>query len=142
MEDAGKDIIRGLVKGVEAEAELPVKAVKAVGSKILGGFKSVLSIFSPSKATQDMGHLLIAGLEKGINDESADTSKFIVGLAKLIPVFRALTVELRKASDGRTGQWRRVGGAVRQGRPGRPVQGAGARRRWVARIRQGRERHD
>ena len=83
LEKVGGNIIHGLVKGIEGAAEAPIKAVKAIGKKILGGFSSVLSIFSPSKATEQHGKFLIDGLVQGIDKGAADNTRFTAPFVKI-----------------------------------------------------------
>lgn len=68
--DIGKDLLQGLVKGMESGIDTVVGAAKSIGKRILGGFKDVLSIFSPSKATADMGTNLNEGMALGLNSSS------------------------------------------------------------------------
>ena len=64
---AGKDIVEGALHGIESVATDPVNAIKKVGSDILGGFKSVLSIFSPSGEFSTAGGFIIQGVYQGVS---------------------------------------------------------------------------
>ena len=68
--DAGKDLIHGLVKGIEAVAEAPLNAVKNIAKGVLGGIKSFFGIHSPSTVMADIGGNLMQGLANGITDNS------------------------------------------------------------------------
>lgn len=90
----GGRIIDGLVKGIEEGAELPVKAVEKVGKKLLGGISSVLSIFSPSKATELHGRYLIDGLVLGIQNGAADNSRFTAPFTRIRDTIFACLADL------------------------------------------------
>ncbi len=64
----GKDIVMGLVHGIESMAMAPVHAIEHAAHGIIGAAKSVLSIFSPSQVFADMGKSTMEGLAKGINE--------------------------------------------------------------------------
>lgn len=66
----GKNIIEGLIHGLEGGAKDVLKAVKKVGSDIVDTFKSVLSIFSPSKVFDELANTgimggVVSGIENG-----------------------------------------------------------------------------
>ena len=62
----GKDMIQGLVDGVNSMVSGAVDAVKGVGSKIVGGVKDFFGIGSPSKLFEGFGLNLGEGLANGI----------------------------------------------------------------------------
>lgn len=67
--DAGKDIIHGLWQGIESAVGGLMNDISGIGGKIVGGFKSVLSIFSPSRVMADeVGKYIPLGIAKGITD--------------------------------------------------------------------------
>ena len=78
--EAGKDILLGLVHGIEGGAKAAVDAVKHIGHDIISGIKSVLGVFSPSKITMQAGKDTTAGLTLGISAGSAAA----VGAAKKV----------------------------------------------------------
>lgn len=64
----GKDLISGLWKGISSAAGWVVDKVKGIGKSIIGGFKSVLGIHSPSTVFADFGKNINLGLAQGIED--------------------------------------------------------------------------
>lgn len=69
----GRDIVGGIAKGILSGLFMPFEAIKKVGSGIIGGFKSLLGIKSPSKVFYQDGLNIIAGLNSGIkNGKVAD----------------------------------------------------------------------
>lgn len=62
----GKDIVNGLVKGIQDMASAPVQAVKHIGSAITSGVKSVLGIKSPSTVFHQIGVDINRGLATGL----------------------------------------------------------------------------
>lgn len=64
--DIGKDIVQGLINGVESLVGSVINIAKSLGSKISGAFKSVLSIFSPSRVFFSHGQNIVQGLIGGI----------------------------------------------------------------------------
>lgn len=69
---AGKDLIMGLIHGVEAKAQAAVNAVQRVGSRAVSGIKGVLGIHSPSRVFRQIGIYLNAGLVDGITGSTAN----------------------------------------------------------------------
>lgn len=47
--------------------------IGAIGGAIIGGFKSVFDIHSPSRVTAEIGKMLVSGLNKGIEDNTYTT---------------------------------------------------------------------
>ena len=70
---AGRDLVQGLIKGIEDAAGAAVNAVKKVGSDIVNAAKSVLKVFSPSQVFADIGANVVLGMAQGISD-NADTA--------------------------------------------------------------------
>lgn len=69
---AGEDLVAGMIKGA---VEAPLKGLEKLGHSVIGGIKSVLHIFSPSKDTEPLGGFLVDGLVGGVVKAAADTSK-------------------------------------------------------------------
>ena len=78
---AGKDIMGGLLKGIEAGSKDVLNAVKHVGSDILSVIKDPLKIFSPSAAMYDVGSNITKGLASGITDGSGAAVKAAADMA-------------------------------------------------------------
>jgi phage-related protein len=72
--DAGKNIIMGLVHGIEDLAMAPVHAVEDIGHDITGAAKRVLGILSPSTVFRNLGAQITTGMALGI----AETSQQVV----------------------------------------------------------------
>lgn len=65
---AGGDLLSGLVKGM---LDFDVgKAIKSIGGGIVGGFKKIFDIHSPSRVMEELGEMLDAGLAVGIEDNA------------------------------------------------------------------------
>lgn len=65
--NAGKDIIGGLIKGIEDEINGAVRAVKKVGGAVIDAARDVLHWHSPSKIFIEAGKSIGQGLAIGIN---------------------------------------------------------------------------
>ena len=76
---AGKDLIGGLVKGIESVVTAPLDAVKKVGSGILNGVKSFFGIHSPSTVMAEVGGNLMQGLANGITNNTDGVSSAAMG---------------------------------------------------------------
>jgi len=81
---AGKDIIKGLEKGIEDAAKAAVDAVGHVVSSIVDKAKSVASIFSPSKVFHGIGQNIVQGLANGISDNASLAVSASEALAKKV----------------------------------------------------------
>jgi len=92
--DAGEDLIKGLIKGA---TEAPIKGIEDIGHHVIGMFKSVFHIFSPSKDTEEIGKQLVAGLEQGLNNTDVDISGFTKMFNKIVPAIQKLTSDLSKS---------------------------------------------
>jgi TP901 family phage tail tape measure protein len=64
--NAGKSIIDGLTKGISDFAHEATGAIGKVGSDVVGGFKSLLGIHSPSTVFAEAGQNIGQGLAQGI----------------------------------------------------------------------------
>lgn len=87
----GEDIIKGLAHGIDNMVGWLEDKVKSIGSSIVGGFKKVLSIFSPSQVMADeVGKFIPMGIGKGITDNlGAITSA--IGAASRVTVNAGIT---------------------------------------------------
>lgn len=69
--ETGKDMIRGLIRGVRDMIGDAVAAVKDVGGEMLAGVQSFLGIHSPSRVFRDeVGKMVGLGLLEGIEDRA------------------------------------------------------------------------
>lgn len=95
----GKDIIRGLIKGLGSMGKSAWEAVQGVGESIKEGFKSFFKIHSPSRVMRDqVGVHIGTGLAKGIEKSTSTVKKASSAQAKA-----ALTAQqsaLKKINSG------------------------------------------
>lgn len=68
---AGRDLIMGLIHGVEQKASAAISAVKSIGSRAVSGIKGVLGIASPSKVFRSIGIYVNEGLVDGLTGSTA-----------------------------------------------------------------------
>lgn len=66
--DIGKNIIMGLIHGIESAAGALWDAIKAIAHGIESVFKGVMGIFSPSRKMYDLGSQVTRGLALGIRE--------------------------------------------------------------------------
>ena len=66
----GKDIVNGLIKGVESMFRDAGRVMLRLAGSLLGPFKSILGIFSPSTVTTGLGQYVVQGLTNGITNNS------------------------------------------------------------------------
>lgn len=62
----GKEIVRGLVKGIKEVATLPSEAIYRVGKSTLGSLANALGIHSPSRPAAKIGAFTDEGLVRGV----------------------------------------------------------------------------
>jgi hypothetical protein len=80
FEDAGGNIIEGLVKGIGAATHLVFDAIKILGKGLSGAFKDALGIHSPSKMFAAFGGHIGAGLQGGIRASAGGVMRASAGL--------------------------------------------------------------
>lgn len=78
--ESGKQLIDGLVKGINAKAAQAVESVKNLGRNVLSGFRNILGIKSPSKEMEKNGKDIIDGLGIGLDKNS----KAVIGKAQAL----------------------------------------------------------
>ncbi len=71
----------GLIHGIEDQAGDVIGVVKSLGSKLIGAFKSVLSIMSPSKVFYQLGSYITQGLGSGISETAQQATAKAADLA-------------------------------------------------------------
>lgn len=64
---AGENIVDGLISGIESKFGELESIVEGLADKVLGPFKSVLGIFSPSTEFAALGGYIVQGLTNGIS---------------------------------------------------------------------------
>lgn len=65
--EAGKNLIEGLWDGIEAKAIWLRNNITAFGAEVIGDFKDVFGIQSPSKVMMGIGGYMAEGLEEGFS---------------------------------------------------------------------------
>jgi phage-related protein len=75
LKTIGKNIISGIVEGIEALFDDPISVLGDLGGKIIDVLKDVLGIASPSKETKKIGEYLCQGLTVGLKAASSDVIK-------------------------------------------------------------------
>jgi TP901 family phage tail tape measure protein len=66
LEDAGRNIVQGLINGIKSMAGAVMSAIGSIGAGIKGAFASVLHIASPSRVTYELGVMTGQGLAEGL----------------------------------------------------------------------------
>jgi TP901 family phage tail tape measure protein len=66
--DAGRNLVLGLIHGVESMVSGAVSSVEHLGSDVAGAFSKVLGIFSPSRVFYQHGRNIVLGLVNAMND--------------------------------------------------------------------------
>ncbi|GHH67639.1 hypothetical protein GCM10017673_14970 [Streptosporangium violaceochromogenes] len=74
---AGKDVIQGLIKGIQAKAAEAAAAAKGVADLLTQAAKVALVISSPSKKFEEIGKWTVQGLIKGLEGEGANVKSTI-----------------------------------------------------------------
>ena len=69
--NAGKDIVEGLIHGIENAAGAALSAIKGFGGKVIGAFRTALSWFSEPAWSVQAGTDISTGLGSGITKGSA-----------------------------------------------------------------------
>lgn len=68
--NAGKDVVNGLIQGLKNGVASLGGAVGSIADSVIGGFKSLLGIASPSKVFKKFGKEIIRGLNKGLTGDA------------------------------------------------------------------------
>ena len=97
IKDAGKNLISGLWEGIKSKWESLKNSVKELGEGIVGKFKDVFGIKSPSRVFRDeVGNYLAEGVGVGFTDTMNDVSK---EMANSIPTDFDTNVNVNKSSS-------------------------------------------
>ncbi len=82
----GKEILKGLAKGLMDSAALPIKVIKDVAGGIVSKVKKFFGIKSPSKVFMEIGYFLTEGLGKGFSVGIPELEKLkTLALKVLVP---------------------------------------------------------
>jgi phage-related protein len=84
LEQAGKDVIQGLINGLKDAEGAVLNTVKGIGGDIKSAFSSVLSIFSPSKVFNQLGQYIMQGLAEGVTQGSGQAVGAVTKVANQI----------------------------------------------------------
>ncbi|EGV0623143.1 phage tail tape measure protein [Salmonella enterica] len=104
--DFGRNIINGLVSGIQNTWETTKKTISDLGDNIKDWFKEKLGIHSPSRVFMDYGDNIVQGLAIGINRSAPGAGKAVDGLgSSLRPRLPSLPAvpDLPQGFGGRTG---------------------------------------
>ena len=84
MQEKGKDILLGLIKGMEDKIPGLENASEMSAEEIVKVLKEYLDINSPSKVTAEIGENTGKGLAKGLTDSDAEIKKAAEGAGKTV----------------------------------------------------------
>ncbi|WP_079952965.1 phage tail tape measure protein [Salmonella enterica] len=104
--DFGKNIINGLVSGIQNTWETTRQTISDLGDNIKDWFREKLGIHSPSRVFMDYGDNIVQGLAIGINRSAPGAGKAVDGLgSSLRPHLPSLPAvpDLPQGFGGRTG---------------------------------------
>lgn len=82
--DIGKNLIQGLIDGVNNMIETAKNAVVNVGNAVIDKVKNVLGINSPSTVFAEIGGYIVQGLANGINAASPYVEQAMTNLANVV----------------------------------------------------------
>lgn len=82
--DIGKNLIQGLINGVNNMIETAKNAVANVGNAVIDKVKNVLGIHSPSTVFAEIGGYIVQGLANGINAASPYVEQAMTNLANAV----------------------------------------------------------
>lgn len=85
FKETGKNLIAGLWKGIQEKWENLKKRVADLANGIIGKFKSVFGIKSPSREFAIIGNYNMMGLEEGMEDMQPEIQRTIDGMFDLSP---------------------------------------------------------
>lgn len=74
---SGRNVIDGLTRGIRDMASQAVDSVKNVGSNVVGGFKKMMGIASPSKVFKNLGKEITRGLSVGITEDTRSVEQSV-----------------------------------------------------------------
>lgn len=83
LQQAGKDIMEGLKKGIKSKLEDLKNTVKNIGSNIQKGFKDAMGIQSPSKKMKILGQFTADGITEGIKEKMPELEAMSIKMASI-----------------------------------------------------------
>jgi hypothetical protein len=126
-EDLGKDVVKGLAKGIKDEAKETWDQIKEFGNGIVIIFKETLGIHSPSTVFAELGRNIVQGLINGI---MSMPSRVGTTFQNVVSIARTKFEELKTSAKG---QWSSLSesivGAADRARRGAASAFSGAQRR-------------
>lgn len=99
---AGRDLIQGLIDGIEEKIAGIGTAVKNAAGKVVDWFDEKFDRHSPSKVFAEMGRDLMRGLELGIAGEAGNVQRTIDGMRLTAPELRMGRVDYADSAFGRS----------------------------------------
>jgi TP901 family phage tail tape measure protein len=99
MLDIGKNIVEGIWKGISGAASWLWDKITGFASDILGGFKSIFGIHSPSTEMEEQGKYLMLGLANGISYYSKKVQGSIQHVADSVNETLSKALDINKSID-------------------------------------------
>jgi hypothetical protein len=99
---AGKEVAKGLAKGIVDNAPEVAKAVKFVVDGAIGFFKDDFQIKSPSKVTEGIGRNVTLGLAQGIKKDAKAVNDNLAGVVNLRNIGGQSSVSVGSGAGGST----------------------------------------
>jgi hypothetical protein len=78
--DIGKNIVKGLIDGIESMAQAAMNTIQSLANSLLGSIKSILGIASPSRVMMTVGTQIVQGLAQGITGATGLATGAMTGL--------------------------------------------------------------
>lgn len=125
---AGKDMVRGLINGIESMAGAAMDKAKHLASNVANAFKSALHIHSPSRVFMGFGENIGQGLINGMDSMQSDVANASENLAAaadttLPPSVQALSDKGAPASPSAVAQPQTQSGSTQTPQDTQGVQG-------------------
>lgn len=122
---AGKDMVRGLINGIESMAGAAMDKAKHLASNVANAFKSALHIHSPSRVFMGFGENIGQGLINGMDSMQSDVAAASENLAAaadttLPPSVQALSDKGTPAKPSAVAQPQTQSGSAQQARQAAP----------------------
>lgn len=80
LEEAGRAMVEGLIKGVASMWSKSVNFVKDLGKSLVQGFRDAVGWHSPAKMFVEGGSAIVAGVVKGVADNAAAAVRAVSGM--------------------------------------------------------------
>jgi phage-related protein len=69
--EIGKNIIQGLLNGIKSGVSAVYETVTGIANKVIGIFKTIPDVQSPSRVTTEIGEFIVEGLAVGMENKSS-----------------------------------------------------------------------